>query len=120
MPMRDDVPDRDDPPVRGASARKPLTLAMGPAGMGSSSSVGAPGPALTGERPPDLETRIRDRIARRLGGRIHNLEVFARGKQIVLRGRCATYYSKQLAQHAALGAIEDESLENSIVVGPTA
>jgi len=34
----------------------------------------------------------------------------------VLEGECSTYYSKQLAQHAALGVLEDEPLENTIVV----
>jgi hypothetical protein len=27
-----------------------------------------------------------------------------------------TYYTKQIAQHAALGVLEDEHLENAIVV----
>jgi hypothetical protein len=35
---------------------------------------------------------------------------------VYLEGRCATYYTKQLAQHAAMGIIEDEHLENLIVV----
>jgi hypothetical protein len=39
------------------------------------------------------------------------------GNTIVLEGKCATYYTKQLAQHAALGVLDDEQLENAIVVG---
>jgi hypothetical protein len=35
---------------------------------------------------------------------------------VVLEGQCATYYTKQLAQHAALGVLEDEHLENAIAV----
>jgi hypothetical protein len=35
---------------------------------------------------------------------------------VILEGQCATYYTKQLAQHAALGLLEDEQLENAIVV----
>ncbi len=63
-----------------------------------------------------LEHRIRDRIQKRLGSRIRDLSVDVSDKTIVLQGRCSTYYSKQLAQHAALGVIEDEQLENAIEV----
>ena len=63
-----------------------------------------------------LAHRIRERIQLRLGGRIHDLSVRVDDKQVVLNGRCATYYSKQLAQHAALGVLEDEHLDNAIVV----
>ena len=37
-------------------------------------------------------------------------------RTVVLEGQCATYYTKQLAQHAALGVLEDEHLENAIIV----
>ncbi|MEX2170368.1 MAG: hypothetical protein WD851_13725 [Pirellulales bacterium] len=63
-----------------------------------------------------LAHRIRERIHLRLRGRIHDLVVQVDAKQVTLNGRCATYYSKQLAQHAALGVLEDEHLENAIVV----
>lgn len=63
-----------------------------------------------------LASRIRDRILKRLEGRVHNLRVSTEGKTILIEGRCATYYSKQLAQHAALGVIEDEHVENAIEV----
>lgn len=63
-----------------------------------------------------LRERIYQRIARRLQNRVRDLDVQVTKDRIILRGRCATYYSKQLAQHAALGAIEDESLENDIEV----
>jgi hypothetical protein len=35
---------------------------------------------------------------------------------VLLQGQCATYYTKQLAQHAALGILDDERLENDIEV----
>jgi hypothetical protein len=35
---------------------------------------------------------------------------------VILEGQCATYYTKQLAQHAAMGVLEDEQLDNAIVV----
>jgi hypothetical protein len=68
------------------------------------------------ERHLRLADDIRQRIHKRLPGRIHDLVVRLNGNTVVLEGRCATYYSKQLAQTAALGALEDEHLENSIVV----
>ena len=35
---------------------------------------------------------------------------------IRITGECSTYYSKQLAQHAVLGVVEDEVIENRIEV----
>jgi hypothetical protein len=67
-------------------------------------------------RDSRLAIRIRERIQFRLNGRIHDLTVHVDDKRVVLNGRCATYYSKQLAQHAALGVLEDEHLENAIIV----
>jgi osmotically-inducible protein OsmY len=63
-----------------------------------------------------LETAIEDRIRSRLQGRVRNLKVEVHDTVVTLHGQCATYYSKQLAQHAAMGVLEDEHLENAIVV----
>jgi hypothetical protein len=63
-----------------------------------------------------LEIAVQKRIQIRLAGRVRNLVVRSRGDVIVLEGECNTYYSKQLAQHAAMGILEDEHLENAIVV----
>jgi hypothetical protein len=63
-----------------------------------------------------LETAIRQRIESRLHGRVRNLAVRASGGLVVLEGECTTYYTKQLAQHAAMGVLDDEHLENAIVV----
>jgi hypothetical protein len=68
------------------------------------------------ERRRHLAIAIRQRIETRLSGRIRDLAVRFAGDTVVLEGRCATYYSKQLAQHAALGVLENEQLENTIVV----
>lgn len=64
----------------------------------------------------DLTKAIHQRIASRAQGRIHDLNVRIQGQRVVLSGHCATYYSKQLAQHAAQGILEDEHLENEIHV----
>jgi hypothetical protein len=63
-----------------------------------------------------LAIAIHQRIESRLLGRVQNLRVRAFGGTVILEGHCATYYTKQLAQHTALGILEDEHLENSIVV----
>ncbi|MEM6330684.1 MAG: BON domain-containing protein [Planctomycetota bacterium] len=72
--------------------------------------------AAAREQSDTLAARIRERITKRLGPRVRDLRVSVTGKLIVLSGRCSTYYSKQLAQHAALGVIEDEQLDNAIEV----
>jgi BON domain len=63
-----------------------------------------------------LEAAVRQRIETRLRGRVQELHVRVVENVVYLEGRCATYYTKQLAQHAAMGIIEDEHLENLIVV----
>jgi hypothetical protein len=63
-----------------------------------------------------LEIAIQQRIESRLLGRVRNLLVRAFDGVVVLEGECATYYTKQLAQHTAMGILDDEHLENSIVV----
>src|SRR5688500_4485825 len=68
------------------------------------------------DRSRRLASAIMQRIESRLPGRVRNLAVRINADTIVLEGQCATYYTKQLAQHAALGILEDEHLENAIVV----
>ena len=68
------------------------------------------------KRRRQLAIAIRQRIESRLPGRVRNLGVRIHDDTVILEGQCATYYTKQLAQHAALGILEDERLENSILV----
>lgn len=77
-----------------------------------------PRPPGADHAPNDLERVIRDRISRRLGGRVHNLDVRVAGGEVRLAGRCSTYYAKQLALHATLGVLEDERVSNAIEVAP--
>jgi hypothetical protein len=79
-----------------------------------SDGAGSPEPRV--ERHRQLALAIRQRIESRLAGRVRDLVVRVEGDTIVLAGRCATYYSKQLAQHAALGVLDGEPLHNTIVV----
>jgi hypothetical protein len=88
-------------------------LVLGPAGFADSQEVTADERT---ERRRQLAITIRQRIDTRLAGRVRDLAVRIQGDTIVLEGRCVTYHTKQLAQHAALGVLEDEQLENAIVV----
>lgn len=63
-----------------------------------------------------LVRRIQQRIESRLPGRIRELLVFAAENAIVLSGHCSTYYTKQVAQHTAMGALDYERLINNIDV----
>jgi hypothetical protein len=74
------------------------------------------GAAKVADRHRQLETIIRQRIESRLSGRLRKLAVKVSDDSVVLEGECATYYTKQLAQHAALGVLDEEHLENAIVV----
>jgi hypothetical protein len=77
---------------------------------------GSSGPDDRGARRRQLPVVIRKRIESRLAGRVRNLAVRIVGDTVVLEGQCATFYTKQLAQHAALGILDDEHLENAIAV----
>ena len=49
-------------------------------------------------------------------GRVRDLRVTVCGNEIVLSGTAPSYYLKQLATHAVLGAVEGVTLENRIQV----
>jgi hypothetical protein len=66
---------------------------------------------------PRLAELIEERISARTSGRIRNLHVTCQNGHVTIRGQCATFYTKQLAQHAAMGVIEDETVVNEISVG---
>jgi hypothetical protein len=83
----------------------------------SATNAGKPVAARVVKRE-SLESIIRKRIESRLAGRVRNLLVRASGDSIVLEGQCATFYTKQIAQHAAMGVLDDQHLENAIVVSP--
>ena len=64
----------------------------------------------------ELAARIEQRIQAQTCGRVRNLAVTVVAGRVELQGRCATFYTKQLAQHAAMGVLEDEALNNEIMV----
>jgi hypothetical protein len=81
------------------------TIASGPAALDQRA-----------ERSRHLAIAIRQRIESRLSGRVRDLVVRVVGETVVLEGRCATFYTKQLAQHAAIAVLEREKLVNAITV----
>lgn len=67
-------------------------------------------------RNASLESHIGEVIQRLTAGRIRDLRVEVRGGDVRLFGRCNTFYSKQLAQHAAMGLTGCSTLTNEIEV----
>ncbi len=70
---------------------------------------------LTESRSP-LACSVERVVRSRTGGTIRDLQVEISGGTVILSGRTNTYYTKQLATHAALDAIDDASLANMIEV----
>ncbi len=60
--------------------------------------------------------RVSVLLQARLGRAVRHVEVFARGEGLVLQGRVATYYAKQLAQHLALDHCGAACIINDIEV----
>jgi hypothetical protein len=108
-----------DVPRKAAEAKPsadpaPVCISLSPAASKAKiSSAAATAPT---DREARLVAAITQRIESRLPGRVRNLHVRVTSEGVVIEGFCATYYTKQLAQHAALGVLEDEHLENAIVV----
>jgi hypothetical protein len=68
------------------------------------------------EKSALLQTELERCIHSRTGRRIRNLDIELQPERIVLRGRAATYYLKQLAQHGVRDLFPQICLENAIVV----
>jgi hypothetical protein len=63
-----------------------------------------------------LVARVERMVREKTSGLIRDLRVEGIPGEIVLTGRAATYYAKQLATHAALEACDDLTLTNDIEV----
>jgi hypothetical protein len=84
---------------------------------------GSPLPGLLPSQRSDEQTEskrlaadIERAIRVRTGRTVHGLRVKVTKKGIVLSGNCASYYTKQLAQHAAMTLLVNEKLQNEIEV----
>lgn len=67
-------------------------------------------------RPEPVEVRVAQVIRLRTGGTIRGLRVDVGGDRVTLTGRTTSFYNKQLATHAAMGALGDQPLSNDIIV----
>jgi hypothetical protein len=63
-----------------------------------------------------LVDRVERIVREKTSGLIRDLKVELTPGEIVLTGRAATYYAKQLATHAALDACDDLTLTHDLEV----
>ena len=68
------------------------------------------------EEAEELAASIEQAVQRGTGRRIRDLTVEVDRDGVCLKGHCATYYCKQLAQHAAMAVPGGDRLTNSIEV----
>lgn len=66
--------------------------------------------------PAEELERLAARVGHQLIGRLRGFRIETSGAGVVLRGRAPTYYAKQLAQHAVMGATDVPILRNEIEV----
>jgi osmotically-inducible protein OsmY len=80
------------------------------------SNVPRPPANDTDVRSEKLAARIARVVKRRTAGSVQNLRVEVRRDGVFLDGQCATFYTKQLAQQAAMGLADEKQLTNRIEV----
>jgi hypothetical protein len=68
------------------------------------------------EEAEELAASIERAVQRETGRQIRDLTVEVNRDGVRLKGHCATYYCKQLAQHAAMAVPGGDRLTNSIEV----
>jgi len=67
--------------------------------------------------PQTLAEKIESAVQVRTGGRIRGLRVRISDDAIVISGRAATYYTKQLVTHAAMEASDELLVTNEVEFG---
>lgn len=65
----------------------------------------------------DQVEQIRQLVESRTSGRIRGLNISVEGPRLVISGQTSTYYSKQLATHAALDLALQLVIQNDVIVG---
>jgi hypothetical protein len=68
------------------------------------------------EEAEELAASIERAVQQETGHGVRNLSVVVDNDSVVLKGRCDSYYCKQLAQHVAMCLAHGERLVNGIVV----
>lgn len=66
--------------------------------------------------PRPLDELLADQIHQRTGHRIRDLTVRVNGETVVLSGRAASFYVKQLAQHGVREMLPQVVVRNAIEV----
>ena len=89
---------------------------VSPGGVVATTEVAQFDTARSGSRQRGLERKLCERIRRLTGRRIRGLSVAVQSGVIHIRGRCWTFYTKQLAQHAVMALSENEQVSNEIEV----
>jgi len=87
-----------------------------PTGVGFGPQTVEEGPPETLEEAEQLAASIEKAVQQETGRQVRNLSVEVHPDGVLLKGRCDTYYCKQLAQHAAMGMTGGDQLTNSIEV----
>ena len=72
--------------------------------------------AMIDSFPQSLAEKIENAVQVRTGGRIRGLHVQVSEEGIVISGRVATYYTKQLVTHAAMEASTELLVTNAVEV----
>lgn len=72
--------------------------------------------SFDGARSEKLAVRIARVVKRRTAGSVQNLRVEVRRDGVFLDGQCASFYTKQLAQQAAMDLADEKQLTNRIEV----
>lgn len=112
-------------PIRKRAAGKPQSMRFRPNNARESYDISNPDDvtdlfhsdqSVEEQHDQELAKRIIERIHSRVPGRISCLSVYTTENAVVLAGRCSTFYTKQLAQHAAMGVLNYERLVNDIEV----
>jgi hypothetical protein len=68
------------------------------------------------EEADELAASIERAVQQETGHGVRNLSVTVESESVVLKGRCNSYYCKQLAQHIAMCLAHGERLVNGIEV----
>jgi len=100
------------PPCLGTAFASPATVAPGTEPLHRKKTAREEGPMMVANERTELEARV----TRRLHGQVRELQLVVTDGGLILRGRCRTYYVKQLVQHAVMEASDRPILANEIEV----
>jgi hypothetical protein len=100
------------PPCLGTAFASPATVAPGTEPLHRTKTAREEGPMMVANERTELEARV----IRRLRGQVREFQLVVTDGGLILRGRCRTYYVKQLVQHAVMEDSDRPILANEIEV----